>query len=119
MRSVSYTHLLGYGLGKNWEDPRWEEVLDQLTFSDMENLFLHGYVKTEPLSVLGKPLAREADGPAQIGSFHQIPAGTGFPNAGILAQTWNNALAREMGRACLLYTSPSRPQRCAGLRQSS
>lgn len=67
--------------------------------SDMENLFLHGYVKTEPLSVLGKPLAREADGPAQIGSFHQIPAGTGFPNAGILAQTWNNALAREMGRA--------------------
>ncbi len=84
---------LGYGLGKNWEDPRWEEVLDQLTFSDMENLFLHGYVKTEPLSVLGKPLAREADGPAQIGSFHQIPAGTGFPNAGILAQTWNNALA--------------------------
>ena len=23
---------LGYGLGKNWEDPRWEEVLDQLTF---------------------------------------------------------------------------------------
>lgn len=90
---------LGYGLGKNWEDPRWEEVLDQLTFSDMENLFLHGYVKTEPLSVLGKPLAREADGPAQIGSFHQIPAGTGFPNAGILAQTWNNALAREMGRA--------------------
>lgn len=70
---------LGYGLGKNWEDPRWEEVLDQLTFSDMEKLFLHGYVKTEPLSVLGKPLAREADGPAQIGSFHQIPAGTGFP----------------------------------------
>lgn len=65
----------------------------------MEKLFLHGYVKTEPLSVLGKPLAREADGPAQIGSFHQIPAGTGFPNAGILAQTWNNALAREMGRA--------------------
>lgn len=46
---------LGYGLGKNWEDPRWEEVLDQLTFSDMEKLFLHGYVKTEPLSVLGNP----------------------------------------------------------------
>ena len=90
---------LGYELGKNWEDPRWEEVLDQLTFSDMENLFLHGYVKTEPLSVLGKPLAREADGPAQIGSFHQIPAGTGFPNAVVLAQSWNNELAREMGRA--------------------
>lgn len=89
---------LGYELGKNWEDPRWEEVLDQLTFSDMENLFLHGYVKTEPLPVLGKPLAREADGPSQIGSFYQIPAGTGFPNAVVLAQTWNGALAREMGR---------------------
>ena len=60
---------LGYGLGKNWEDPRWEEVLDQLTFSDMEKLFLHGYVKTEPLSVLGKPLAREADGPARSEAF--------------------------------------------------
>lgn len=91
---------LGYELGADYNDPKWEEVLNQLTEEETEELFLHGYVKTEKLESIGKPLAREADGPAQIGSFNQNPTGTGFPNAGIMAQSWNTGLSREMGRAC-------------------
>lgn len=90
---------LGYELGADYNDPKWEEVLNQLTEEETEELFLHGYVKTEKLESIGKPLAREADGPAQIGSFNQNPTGTGFPNAGIMAQSWNTGLSREMGRA--------------------
>lgn len=90
---------LGYELGADYEDPKWEEVLNQLTEKETEALFLHGYVKTEKLESIGKPLAREADGPAQIGSFNQNPTGTGFPNAGIMAQSWNTGLSRDMGRA--------------------
>ncbi|MEI3282475.1 MAG: hypothetical protein V8R61_07095 [Enterocloster sp.] len=44
-------------------------------------------------------MAREADGPARIGSFNQNPTGTGFPNAGIMAPSWNSGLSQEMGRA--------------------
>lgn len=90
---------LGYELGADYDDPKWDEVLNQLTEKETEELFLHGYVKTEELENIGKPLAREADGPAQIGSFNQNPTGTGFPNAGVMAQSWNTELSRDMGRA--------------------
>ncbi len=90
---------LGYELGADYDDPKWEEVLNQLTQKETEELFLHGYVKTEKLESIGKPLAREVDGPAQIGSFNQNPTGTGFPNAGVIAQSWNTELSRDMGRA--------------------
>lgn len=55
---------LGYELGADYDDPKWDEVLNQLTEKETEELFLHGYVKTEELENIGKPLAREADGPA-------------------------------------------------------
>lgn len=90
---------MGYELGADYDDPKWDEVLNQLTEKETEELFLHGYVKTEELENIGKPLAREADGPAQIGSFNQNPTGTGFPNAGVMAQSWNTELSRDMGRA--------------------
>lgn len=60
-------------------NPKWDEVLNQLTEKETEELFLHGYVKTEELENIGKPLAREADGPAQIGSFNQNQQEPDFP----------------------------------------
>ena len=99
LKKMELLQNLGYELGADYDDPKWEEVLNQLTEEETEELFLHGYVKTEELESIGKPLAREADGPAQIGSFNQNPTGTGFPNAGVMAQSWNTGLSRDMGRA--------------------
>ena len=90
---------LGFALGEDYDDPRWDKLLDQLTVEEMENLVLHGYVKTGALKSVGKPETKDVDGPSQIGSFNQPAAGTGFPNAGTMAQTWNGALARDFGRA--------------------
>ena len=36
---------LGYELGADYNDPKWEEVPNQLTEEETEELFLHGYVK--------------------------------------------------------------------------
>lgn len=90
---------LGLALGADYEDPRWDDLLDQLTLDEMKNLVLHGYVKTGALKSVGKPETKDVDGPSQIGSFNQPAAGTGFPNSGTMAQTWNTALARDFGRA--------------------
>ena len=89
---------LGRELGLDYDDPRWEIVLDSISLRDMTNLVLHGYLATAEISGIGKPLTKEVDGPAQVGSFNQLTYGVGYPAPSVLAQTWNAGLAREYGR---------------------
>ena len=90
---------LGYKLGADYDAPEWEDVLDQLTESELRELTLHGYVKTAELPSVGKEKHTNVDGPNQIGSFNLPEAGTGFPNATLVAQTWSTRLAYDFGLA--------------------
>ncbi|MHC5253306.1 beta-glucosidase [Listeria kieliensis] len=89
---------LGLALGKNYEDKRWDQLLNQMSKDEMVNLVLHGYVHTEPVKSIGKPTRADMDGPSQVNSFNFGERGTGFPNATVLAQTWNEKLAHRMGQ---------------------
>jgi len=88
---------LGRTLGADYNSDEWGALLDHLSVSDMESLVLHGYISTESIGGIGKPLTKEVDGPSQIGSFNQLSYGVGYPNATVLAQTWNETLAHEYG----------------------
>lgn len=88
---------LGYELGADYYDEQWEDLLDQLTISEMLNLTLHGYVHTEAVDSVGKLFTRDLDGPAQIGSFNAMVTGTGFSNPVVLAQTFNQELSYQYG----------------------
>ena len=90
---------LGYQLGKNYDDPQWDALLDQLTTDEMLNLTLHGYVKDSELPSIGKATGRAVDGPSQVGSFNQPSFGTGYPSSVAMAQTWNADLATEYGHS--------------------
>ena len=92
------TTELGYQLGADFNDPQWDTLLDQLTVDEMENLFVNGYGGLVELKSVGKARSKDADGPAQIGGFTGMGAGTGFPNSSTLAQTWNADLALQEGR---------------------
>lgn len=89
---------LGYQLGSDFDDPRWDALLDQLTIDEMYELVVHGYSHNAALDSIGKTYATEVDGPAQFGGFTGMNAGTGFPSSSTLAQSWNSALAQEEGR---------------------
>lgn len=82
----------------DFNDEKWDELLDQMSVEEMENLVLHGYGKTAAVKSIGKILCKDADGPSQIGGFTGMGAGTGFPSAGTLAMSWNTELALQMGR---------------------
>ncbi|MCD7751822.1 MAG: glycoside hydrolase family 3 C-terminal domain-containing protein [Lachnospiraceae bacterium] len=88
---------LGYALGADYDDPLWDDLLDQLTAAEMEDLVLHAYCKTNALPSIGKEQTTELDGPTQVGSFSYGSAGRGFPNPTTLAQTFNQDLAYEYG----------------------
>ena len=92
------TTELGYQLGADFNDPQWDALLDQLTVEEMENLFVNGYGGLFELKSIGKVRSKDADGPAQIGGFTGMGAGTGFPSSSTLAQTWNADLALQEGR---------------------
>ena len=92
------TTELGYQLGADFNDPQWDALLDQLTVDEMENMFVNGYGGLVELKSIGKVRSKDADGPAQIGGFTGMGAGTGFPSSSTLAQTWNADLALQEGR---------------------
>ena len=89
---------LGFRLGSDFNDPQWDALLDQLTVDEMENLYINAYGGLAELKSVGKSKSKDADGPAQIGGFTGMGAGTGFPGSSTLAQTWNADLAQEEGR---------------------
>ena len=76
----------------------WDVLFQKSYYANGKDELVKNVEAMEELENIGKPLAREADGPAQIGSFNQNPTGTGFPNAGVMAQSWNTELSRDMGR---------------------
>ena len=90
---------LGLALGGNYDHEKWDAVLDQMTLEEMKNLVLHGYTKTMEALSIGKIQTKDYDGPAQMGGFANCVQGetTGFPNATVIAQTWNTQLAYEFG----------------------
>ena len=90
---------LGLELGGDYYHEKWDAVLDQLTIEEMKNLVLHGYTKTMEALSIGKIQTKDYDGPAQMGGFANCVQGetTGFPNATVIAQTWNTQLAYEFG----------------------
>lgn len=90
---------LGLELGGDYNSEKWDDVLDQMTLEEMKTLVLHGYTKTMEAASVGKIQTKDYDGPAQMGGFANCIQGetTGFPNATVIAQTWNTELAYEFG----------------------
>ncbi len=91
---------LGIALGSDYDAELWDDVLDQLTYEEMRDLALHGYVHEEAIPSVGKAETASFDGPSQYGSWGaQMGFGVGYPNPSVLGQTWNQQLAKSFGLA--------------------
>ena len=80
--------------GLDFDDPLWEDLLDQLTPEDYYMMIAQSGYGTEYLESVNKPFCVDADTASGL-----IYGGTGamFPNMMTLAQTWNQDLALEYG----------------------
>lgn len=80
--------------GLDFDDPLWDDLLDELTADEIYNMIgVSGY-GIEYIDSVEKPFNIDADTAAGL-----LYGGTGamFPNAMTLAQTWNLDLASEYG----------------------
>lgn len=92
-----------YGLP--YDDPMWEDYLDQFTADELETLSAHGrYYAGQKWPQYGLDIEINTDGPGGIGyyQFHTDEygefTGKGFPQQSVLAATWNKELAYEEGK---------------------
>lgn len=85
-------------LGADYNDPKWEELLDCLTVEEMiEMTSLAGFGTSAATSV-SKPETVERDGPSGItSSVSGGVFGTGFPAQILLASSWDTELAERYG----------------------
>ncbi len=85
--------------GKDYDDPDWDKLLDQLTFEDMATMINIGGWQTAAISSVGKIATSDCDGPAGLSNFVTGAYGTAYPSEVLMAQTWNKELIYEMGEA--------------------
>lgn len=91
--------------GRSYQDPMWNDLLDQLTFSDEEELRLALFecaYQTGALDAIGKPVSLERDGPQGLTLPDQsgrnwIEGVCGYPASPVLAAAWNLELAYAFG----------------------
>ena len=85
--------------GKDYDDPMWDQLLDQLSVADMENLINHGGWQTVAIDSVGKIATSDFDGPSGYSNYITKAMGTSFTTEPLTAQTWNKDLAEQVGEA--------------------
>lgn len=85
--------------GKSYDDPMWEQLLDQLTVDDMVTLVSSGGWSTAQIDSVGKVRTSECDGPAGLSNYLTGSMGTQFPTEVLMAQTWSPRIAELIGEA--------------------
>lgn len=83
--------------GKDYDDPLWEQLLDQLSVSDMDTLTAMGGYHTEAIESIGKIQTNDFDGPAAINNNFTGQGSFGFPIEVVIACTFNKDLVTEYG----------------------
>ena len=83
--------------GLAYDDPQWEQLLDQLSVEDMVELIGYGGFQTVAVDSVDKISTMDTDGPAGVNYFMTSSFGTGYCSELLLAQTWNVDLAYAVG----------------------
>ena len=95
-----------------YDDPKWDDFLDQLTFQQLSKLCAVGLRMTVAVQEIGKPETLDHNGPSGVTQAYNIGpngyanqtndpdktlTGTCYPCNGILAATFNDKLVEEVG----------------------
>ncbi len=88
-------------IGLDYDDPKWDELLDQMTFDEMVSLIGDSFHWTMPVESVQAPGTRDENGPqgltvALFGSGLGVET-TALTSEDVLAATFNKDLAYEIG----------------------
>lgn len=83
----------------DYDDPMWDTLIQQMSVSELDTLVRVGGYATMGIDSVQLPSTQDKDGPAGISStLVGGENGTSYPPEIVLAATWNDELAEELGR---------------------
>ncbi len=100
-----YNEELMMELGKDFDSPKWETLLNQMSLAEYKAMVEYGGFRTAPIGSIGKPKSTDYDGPA---GFHSNSTGskpkdrsgwTAFPIEALLGCAWSEEVCYNLGRA--------------------
>ncbi len=86
-------------MGKDYDDPAWDDLLDQMTFQEQHDMVVNAFHNTQAVNSISKPATAETNGPQGITDsfFGGARSGMAYPAEVIMAATWNTDLMTEIG----------------------
>lgn len=80
--------------GLDFDDPKWDQLLDELSPEDYQQLIVHSGYGIDAIKSINKPFSQDTDMAAGLsyGGTEKI-----YPNMIMLAQSWNHDLAKKYG----------------------
>lgn len=85
--------------GADYDDEQWEDLLDQMTVDEMNQLIALGGYQTSAADSVGKVQTTDCDGPASINNNFTGVGSIGFPCGVMIANTFNEDIANEFGQS--------------------
>ncbi|RSX57231.1 glycoside hydrolase family 3 protein [Bifidobacterium samirii] len=83
--------------GADYDDAKWDQLLDQLTFDEMDDIIANGGYQNAAIESIGKIRLSDVDGPAALKDNFTGVGSIGLPANIALACSWNKDLARQYG----------------------
>ncbi len=83
--------------GLAYDDPKWDQLLEQVPVDEMVNLVSNGGWTTQSVPSIGKLNYVEVDGPNGINNIMAHTTGNQYCAQSVLACSWNTELAVRMG----------------------
>ncbi len=86
-------------IGKSYDDPQWNDLLDQLTYDEMVQTITLGFHNTKAIASIGKAATKDENGPQ--GLTAALTGGASamcYTSEDVMAATFNVDLINEVGR---------------------
>ena len=89
-------------IGKDYDDPAWDDLLDQLTYDEMVSLIADSFHWTMPVESVQAPGSRDENGPQGLtvtlfGAGLSVDETTALTSEDVMAATFNKELVHRIG----------------------
>ncbi len=100
-------------IGADYDDERWDDIVNQLSYSQMTRLIRLGGYSTVQIDRIELPATQDKDGPSGISATLVGGSSTmAWPAEVVMASTWNTEMINDLG---VLFGSDSIKAGVAGL----
>lgn len=84
--------------GLDYDDPKWDQLLEQVSIEEMSNLIGYGGWTTKEVPSVEAPTTNSVDGPSGISGYIDGVSSLAYSCEVLVASTWNLDLANKFGQ---------------------